>query len=210
MWRRSQQADRRATELHFFSGEAEAQDAAQVVEPVVGSAKESVLNGARALGPVLVLHYSFGIGDRPGGVGIGKDLEPVEACLRETGYLQSYRGLESAPHRSAQVVEHLIRGVVAGDEGDAGAAVAAGDRIAAHPMFEAIDIGSTARVRPAPLRDPRFVGDVNLGGQTRRTAPLVLRSGHLGHTQVSECQLEVALVEYLCVCFPAARGLDPV
>lgn len=78
----------RATELHFFSGDAEAQDAAQVVEPVVGSPDESVLNGARALGPVLVLHYSYGIGDRPGGVGIGKDLEPVEACLRETGYLQ--------------------------------------------------------------------------------------------------------------------------
>jgi len=38
-----------------------------------------------------------------------------------------------------------------------------GDRIAAYPMFEALDIGSTARLRPAPLRDPRFVVDVNLG-----------------------------------------------
>src|ERR1700739_1805291 len=43
-----------------------------------------------------------------------------------------------------------------------------GDRIAAYPMFEALDIGSTARLRPAPLRDPRFVVDVNLG----RLAPL--------------------------------------
>ena len=25
-----------------------------------------------------------------------------------------------------------------------------------------------------------------------------------------DCQLEVALIEYLGVCFPAARGLDPV
>ncbi|WNG93662.1 Mut7-C RNAse domain-containing protein [Mycobacterium sp. ITM-2016-00318] len=40
---------------------------------------------------------------------------------------------------------------------------APGDRIAAYPMFEAIDIGSTARLRPVPLRDPRFVVDVNLG-----------------------------------------------
>ena len=40
---------------------------------------------------------------------------------------------------------------------------APGDRIAAYPMFEAIDIGSTSRLRPAPLRDPRFVVDVNLG-----------------------------------------------
>lgn len=39
----------------------------------------------------------------------------------------------------------------------------AGDRIAAYPMFEALDVGDTARLRPAPLRDPRFVVDVNLG-----------------------------------------------
>ena len=38
----------------------------------------------------------------------------------------------------------------------------------------------------------------------------VLRSDHLGHTQVCDCQLEVALVEYLCVCFLAARGFDRV
>jgi uncharacterized protein with PIN domain len=42
-----------------------------------------------------------------------------------------------------------------------------GDRIAAYPMFEALDIGSTARLRPTPLRDPRFVVDVNLGGLAR-------------------------------------------
>jgi uncharacterized protein with PIN domain len=42
-----------------------------------------------------------------------------------------------------------------------------GDRIAAYPMFEALDIGSTARLRPAPLRDPRFVVDVNLGRLAR-------------------------------------------
>jgi hypothetical protein len=40
---------------------------------------------------------------------------------------------------------------------------APGDRIAAYPMFEALDIGSTARLRPVPLRDTRFVVDVNLG-----------------------------------------------
>ena len=38
-----------------------------------------------------------------------------------------------------------------------------GDRITAYPMFEALDIGSTARLRPVPLRDPRLVIDVNLG-----------------------------------------------
>ena len=44
---------------------------------------------------------------------------------------------------------------------------APGDRIAVYPMFEALDIGSTARLRPVPLRDPRFVVDVNLGRLAR-------------------------------------------
>ena len=43
----------------------------------------------------------------------------------------------------------------------------AGDRIAAYPMFEALDVGSTTRLRPVPLRDPRFVVDVNLGRLAR-------------------------------------------
>jgi len=42
-----------------------------------------------------------------------------------------------------------------------------GDRIAAYPMFEALDVGSTARLRPVALRDPRFVVDVNLGRLAR-------------------------------------------
>jgi uncharacterized protein len=42
-----------------------------------------------------------------------------------------------------------------------------GDRIAAYPVFEALDVGSTARLRPLPLRDPRFVVDVNLGPLAR-------------------------------------------
>ncbi|WP_327117997.1 Mut7-C ubiquitin/RNAse domain-containing protein [Nocardia sp. NBC_01730] len=39
-----------------------------------------------------------------------------------------------------------------------------GDRITAYPVFETLDIGRVTRVRPRPLREPRFVADVNLGG----------------------------------------------
>ncbi|WP_330230138.1 Mut7-C ubiquitin/RNAse domain-containing protein [Nocardia sp. NBC_00508] len=39
-----------------------------------------------------------------------------------------------------------------------------GDRISAYPMFETLDIGPVTKVRPHPLREPRFVVDVNLGG----------------------------------------------
>lgn len=38
-----------------------------------------------------------------------------------------------------------------------------GDRVAVYPMFETLDIGPVARLRPEPLRDPRFVLDAHLG-----------------------------------------------
>jgi uncharacterized protein with PIN domain len=41
--------------------------------------------------------------------------------------------------------------------------VADGDRISVYPIFEALDIGPLARLRPEPLRDPRFVLDIHLG-----------------------------------------------
>jgi uncharacterized protein with PIN domain len=57
--------------------------------------------------------------------------------------------------------------LVNGDPADFGHRPTAGDRIAAYPMFEALDVGSTTRLRPVPLRDPRFVVDVNLGRLAR-------------------------------------------
>ncbi|MEU7629711.1 Mut7-C RNAse domain-containing protein [Nocardia sp. NPDC049220] len=40
----------------------------------------------------------------------------------------------------------------------------AGDRITVYPVFETLDIARITRVRPRPLRESRFVADVNLGG----------------------------------------------
>src|SRR6476659_2801803 len=57
--------------------------------------------------------------------------------------------------------------LVNGDAKDFGHRPTSGDRIAAYPVFEAFDIGSTARLRPVPLRNPRFVVDVNLGRLAR-------------------------------------------
>ena len=42
-----------------------------------------------------------------------------------------------------------------------------GDRIAVYPVFEALDIGPIARVRPEPLREPRFFADAHLGRLAR-------------------------------------------
>jgi uncharacterized protein with PIN domain len=42
-----------------------------------------------------------------------------------------------------------------------------GDRIAAYPVFESFDISPIVRVRPEPLREPRFVLDGHLGQLAR-------------------------------------------
>ena len=42
-----------------------------------------------------------------------------------------------------------------------------GERVAVYPMFESLDITSVLRLRPLPLRDPRFVADTNLGKLAR-------------------------------------------
>ncbi len=38
-----------------------------------------------------------------------------------------------------------------------------GERVSVYPVFESLDISFTGHLRPAPLRDPRFIADVNLG-----------------------------------------------
>ncbi len=42
-----------------------------------------------------------------------------------------------------------------------------GDRVAVYPVFESIDISPLQRLRPAPLRETRFIVDVNLGKLAR-------------------------------------------
>lgn len=43
-----------------------------------------------------------------------------------------------------------------------------GDRIAVYPVFEGLDISPVQRLRPEPLRRPRFIADCHLGKLTRR------------------------------------------
>lgn len=38
-----------------------------------------------------------------------------------------------------------------------------GERVAVYPVFEAFDVGPVSRLRPRPLREPRFILDVHLG-----------------------------------------------
>jgi uncharacterized protein with PIN domain len=50
-----------------------------------------------------------------------------------------------------------------GESVDFSALLPDGARVSVYPVFEAIDIGPIARVRPEPLRETRFVLDVHLG-----------------------------------------------
>jgi uncharacterized protein len=42
-----------------------------------------------------------------------------------------------------------------------------GERVAVYPVFERIDISPITRLRPKPLRTPRFIADVHLGTLAR-------------------------------------------
>ena len=57
-------------------------------------------------------------------------------------------------------VELLLRN---GESVDLEAVVADGDRLAVYPLFESLDITPLLRIRPRPLRRPRFLADAHLG-----------------------------------------------
>src|SRR6202048_4231976 len=109
---------------------------------------------------------------------------PGYVNVRAYAELNDFLGPESRgvtvrrPFRSHQTVKDVLEAMgiphtevdlilVNGNAEDFAHRPTSGDRIAAYPMFEALDIGSTARLRPVPLRDPRFVIDVNLGRLAR-------------------------------------------
>jgi len=61
------------------------------------------------------------------------------------------------PHTEVDLV------LVNGESSDFSRLVRNGDRVAVYPVFESIDITPVLRVRPQPLREPKFVLDVHLG-----------------------------------------------
>jgi hypothetical protein len=74
-------------EIYVFGDAAAAEAAAEKIEPATGPAPDNVLSAARPLGRAMIVHYSFGIGDEPGGAPLDANaLEPVERCLRAAGY----------------------------------------------------------------------------------------------------------------------------
>jgi uncharacterized protein with PIN domain len=71
--------------------------------------------------------------------------------------------IESAgvPHPEVDLI------VVDGQSVGFGHLLRGGERVAVYPMFEALDISPLVRLRPRPLRDPRFVADGHLAKLSR-------------------------------------------
>jgi uncharacterized protein with PIN domain len=61
------------------------------------------------------------------------------------------------PHTEVDLV------LVNGESSDFTRLIQRGDHVAVYPVFESIDITPVLRLRPQPLREPRFVLDVHLG-----------------------------------------------
>jgi uncharacterized protein with PIN domain len=64
------------------------------------------------------------------------------------------------PHTEVELV------LVNGESSNFSRLVRNGDRVAVYPMFESIDITPVLRLRPQPLREPKFALDVHLGRLT--------------------------------------------
>lgn len=103
-----------------------------------------------------------------------------EAIFRFYGELNDFlppeRRQAAFPHRFelSAPVKDMIEGVgvphpevdlvlANGESVDFSYLVRDGDRISVYPVFESLDITPVLRVRPGPLRDPRFVLDTHLG-----------------------------------------------
>jgi uncharacterized protein with PIN domain len=65
------------------------------------------------------------------------------------------------PHTEVELI------IANGESVGLGYRVREGDRISVYPVFECFDIAPLLRVRPQPLREPRFIADAQLGGLAR-------------------------------------------
>jgi uncharacterized protein with PIN domain len=92
------------------------------------------------------------------------------------------------PHTEIEVI------LINGRSVDFSHRVKEGDRIAVYPVFESIDVSPLLRLRPRPLRETRFLLDVNLGGLTPLLRLLGFDSSFPGHME-DGAMVEKAVME---------------
>jgi uncharacterized protein with PIN domain len=81
----------------------------------------------------------------------------IEHALDDSHAVKHVIETLGVPHPEVDLI------VANGESVDFAYRVQDGDRISVYPVFESFDISPLVRVRPQPLREPRFVLDVHLG-----------------------------------------------
>lgn len=79
------------------------------------------------------------------------------------------------------------------------------DRVAVYPVFESFEIGPINRLRPRPLRDPKFVCDVHLGKLARRLRWLGFDTTY--ENTAADCDLADAALAEQRIILTRDRGL---
>ncbi|HEX6708473.1 MAG TPA: Mut7-C RNAse domain-containing protein [Albitalea sp.] len=91
------------------------------------------------------------------------------------------------PHTEVELI------LANGESVDFGHRVQEGERISVYPMFEAFDVRPLLKLRPAPLREPRFIADAQLGGLARLLRMLgfdTLFDNHAADADIRRCAAE--------------------
>jgi uncharacterized protein with PIN domain len=81
-------------------------------------------------------------------------------CARRATVKQAIEAL-GVPHTEVELI------LVNGESVDFSHLVSDGDRVSVYPQFECVDISPILKVRPRPLREPRFIADAHLAGLAR-------------------------------------------
>ncbi len=84
----------------------------------------------------------------------------IHTCNRRTSVKDMIESL-GVPHTEVDLI------MVNGESVDFSCIVNDGDHVSVYPVFEGMDISPVIRLRPEPLRTPRFIVDVNLGRLAR-------------------------------------------
>ncbi len=86
---------------------------------------------------------------------------PFDYSLKPTQSVKHLIENLGVPHTEVEII------LVNGRSVDFAYQPSDGDRISVYPMFERFDVTPLLRLRPKPLRDPRFVADAHLGKLAR-------------------------------------------
>ncbi len=87
--------------------------------------------------------------------------QPFDYAFNGTPSVKDAIEAIGVPHTEVDLV------LIDGESVDFARRLRGGERVAVYPVFERLDIASITRLRPTPLREPRFVLDVHLGKLAR-------------------------------------------